>query len=454
MKFKPVVIEKDLKEEQKKFKPMVIEKYVDDGIYDYTPINMRSIVDMATSNAIRNAPDIAMAAATATGTAVAVGGILSTAGVGTPAAIASGTAAASFVASKVVPAGLVGIEFVKAALNAWTMDTAEFNLNKSTKESAVESGTEFSKGMREAVTLGMASSKSEPTNMRMVGNTVGSIMRDFLVVAGMPLPFKQTLTDKLGKDAVNTLMFNAATTVNQSVESYNMNRNNGRTHEDAIDIAKANFVGEGIGSNVGFILLPGMINKLANRFLGHGYSLLNPGVGGVSFGGYDTVKKLAAGMTIDAIESREGREITNDYEVTVGDAMSSVLAGTVFSAGMLGSGKLLGVLAKQASRPFVSVAGKIMRPNYEKDLAVRLSAKIKADAFKTTYNGKFRTDSIEKDMTKDAADTIIAKIRKRLTDDKNPDKISIITEEFEKMPGEYINEKNILSVLEVFNNVH
>lgn len=495
MVYKPFVQE----EEKNTYRPFVQEIEPEHMTWDYSAVTSEDIMDMTKKNIVRNAPEIVGVTSFVTGAVVAGGGtLLSKMPIQS---VAAGKAVGLFVASKLTPLLLTAKEYYRAYSKA--SNPRLFNLENGDVQNVVDNMDEFDKGLVESVSLGTAIARPSESLARDAGKIAGGIARDFILVAGMPIPAQGKLIKKFGADAVNISMFNAAMTVNSGIEEYNISRNTGSSQDDAISLAMARLVGEGAGTTFGFLLLPRMTVSLSKRFLGKGVSGLNPVVGGVSFAGYDTVTKIAANQVVNSIENTQGKEITDKYEISAGDFISSAGVGTLFSGTLWGAGKLLNALGRQA----VNAYGKAMTPNQNKALAdeikkVDVSKPIEAPSVKNTEREMSLLESIRYDQknrdrnylfenmsrsvsNKSLADRMVETAKKQnyvttlngieqpineinFTKDMMNEKINSMRNMIEagatkeealnavvySMPGEYINRKNILGLLEFFENVH
>lgn len=414
--------------------------------FNHTPVTMNQIMETATANVIRNIPEITAVATTASivvGTAAG----LATKGAG----YAPAKAASMIIASKVLPGLMIGAEYLSALWSAKTKPEWQANMEQMTTDEVINSEmSDVKKGMIESMTLGYHVPKGEESVKRVSGNMAGSIIRDYLLIAGIPIPAAAAINAKLGKGAVNEIMLGMAMTINNGVEDYNKAINIGKSQEDAFTIMQSSFVGNGVGSIIGFGLLPRLQNALSKGVFG-GTTILGKLSGGVNLAGYETTRKLTGGLIIDATERIKGKEITNDYDMTMGDGMAMFGAGLLFTAAPWGVGKLV----KAVTYPIRYPAGKVAE-RVRENITIKSTAKGIVNKLKSTFGGsKFNgetQDFLEKDLTKGMMDTIISEISEDIEKGVNKDKA--ISEAFVRLPGEFTNEKNIRSVGEVFKNVY
>lgn len=424
-----------------------IESYVPERTtFDFSPVSSDEIFETATANVIRNIPEIT---AVATGASIAVG---ITAGAMTKGlGYAPSTAAAMFIASKVLPGIMIGSEYISALWKSKTEPAWRANLSQMTTEEVLsEDGmSEFSKGMVESMTLGMAIPKGEETFKRGMGNLSGGIVRDYLVIAGLPIPAKGMMMKRFGQTAVNDTLLAISMTVNNGVEEYNKSINTGNSQDVAYKMGQAAMIGNGVGSIFGFGIAPRLQNKLFKNAFG-GKTVFGKLTGGVNLAVYDTAMKVSGGMVIDGMEAAEGKEITNKYDMTGADALGIFGVGLAFQALPWGAGKILKGMSRVGSYGADKVTAPIKRKLDAKKQSKAMADSIQADYKASTLNGE-NQDILEKDLTKDMIDGIIDDVVRGI--DAGYDKNRVIKEIFKEYPAEYANEKNIRSVEEIFKNV-
>ena len=430
MPFKQEIKTLDLEQQRLSFKQDVESKVVERTTFDFTPVTTKEIFETATANLVRNIPEL-------TGLTVATTASASVLGAG-PVTL--------FVMSKAVPTVAGSLEFINEFMKAKTSEEWEYNLGKSTVKETVENmgDSEFSKGMVESMTLGYVIPKGEETGMRTLGNVSGSIIRDYLVTAGMPIPWGGAIAKKVGKNAVDTGIMSVAMMANNGIEEYNRAVNTGKTQDEAYKLMNASVVGNGAGSAVAFYLIPWMGKSLFKKTFG-GMTLLGKLTGGVNLAGYDTAAKLAGGLVVDEYEKENG-ELTNKYELTYGDAAAIFGVGLGFTAAGWGAGKIAKGIGYAAKYPFG-----LWNEHKMKKEAYKAEADNIKEAYGTSKIDNEDMDMLERDLTKDMVDSIVDEIKAGLQ--MGFSKQFLIKEAFKNKPAEYTNPKNIESIEEIFSNV-
>jgi len=215
--------------------------------------------------------------------------------------------------------------------------------------------------------------------------------------------------------------------------------------EDAIKLGLAEGIGTFVGGNLGFVLMPRILTKISSKMVNGGISGLNPIHGGVTFGGFDAASKITSDSIVSAFEVSEGREISNEYKLTAGGVASSIGGGMLFTGAMWGPGKLISAFGRSA--------GKRMKNSLSRQLkneALLMADEIKAKNTRVRYDGKIMQE-MEQDMPQMIVNSTVDKVEKAISSGKTSKEA--IREEFEKLPGEYLTHKNIISILEYFANV-
>ena len=85
-----------------------------------------------------------------------------------------------------------------------------------------------------------------------------------------------------------------------------------------------------------------------------------------------------------------------------------------------------------------------------KNEALLMADEIKAKNTRVRYDGKIMQE-MEQDMPQMIVNSTVDKVEKAISSGKTSKEA--IREEFEKLPGEYLTHKNIISILEYFANV-
>jgi len=416
--------------------------------WDDTPVSYKDVKDAWKRSTIKNIPSMVGVSAAATvslGTLFALGGAAagSTGGpIGTVAgAIAGATVAKQtslFIASKVIPGIMAGADFLDYMFKA--DNPREFHLTEP-EEDPTSNMSDFDKGIVKSMTAGFVNPEGDDNFSRNAGEMVGSVGRDILAISGVPVP----LLSKIGQEVATTVMFNASMGVAEGFEKYNEVRVMPSEKEDAIKLGLAEGIGTFVGGNLGFVLMPRILTKISSKLINGGISGLNPIHGGVTFGGFDTASKITSDSIVSAFEASEGREITDDYKLTAGSVASSVGGGMLFTGAMWGPGKLLSALGRAGSKRMKNSLSKRM-----KNEALAMADEIKAKNTRVTYDGKIMQE-MEQDMPQMVVNSTVDKVEKAISSGKTSKEA--IREEFEKLPGEYLTHKNIISILEYFSNV-
>ena len=443
--YKQFVEEIDIDEIRSEYKQNVEEQVTERTTFNHTPVTLDEIMETAKANVIRSIPEMTAVATTAS-IAVGIAGAIPSKGAGYPVA----KAASMVIASKVLPGLMIGKEYLSALWGAKTQPAWQANIEQMTTEEVLNSDMgDLEKGMIESMSLGNYVPKGAESGLRTTGNVAGSILRDYLLIAGIPIPAKAAIEAKLGKGAVNEIMLGTAMVINNGVEDYNKAINTGKSQEDAYTMMQASMVANGVGSTIGFGLLPRLQKIFSGGSFG-GRTMFGKLSGGVNLAGYETTRKLTGGLIIDAAERAKGKEITNDYEMTGGDAGAMFAAGTLFSTAPWALGKITKAVFFPVKYPLKKGAERI-----RESVNITRTGKQKAEALKAEYAAStidgVAQDFLEKDLTKGMMDTVMQEIMEDI--EKGVNKEKAIKEAFKRLPGEFTNEKNIRSVEEVFSNV-
>ena len=416
--------------------------------WDDTPVSYKDVKDAWKRSTIKNIPSmvgVSAAATVALGTVFAIGGAAagSTGGpIGTAAgAIAGATAAKQvslFIASKVIPGIMAGADFLNYMFKK--DNPREFHLTEPEEDPTVNM-SDFDKGIVKSMTAGFINPKGDENISRNVGEMAGSVARDILAISGLPVP----AISKVGNEIATTVLFNTSMGVAEGFEKYNEVRVMPDKKEDAIKLGLAEGIGTFVGGNLGFVLMPRILTKISSKMVNGGISGLNPIHGGVTFGGFDAASKITSDSIVSAFEVSEGREISNEYKLTAGGVASSIGGGMLFTGAMWGPGKLISAFGRSA--------GKRMKNSLSRQLkneALLMADEIKAKNTRVRYDGKIMQE-MEQDMPQMIVNSTVDKVEKAISSGKTSKEA--IREEFEKLPGEYLTHKNIISILEYFANV-
>jgi len=449
MPFKPTIEEAPLEPE---FRPTIEEKVVpldQRSIYD-KEVTWEDLVDNAKAVALKNTPAITYTAVAATG-AVTLGSLLLSKGAAaaeTPAIAASTMSTAAFVTSKILPTAMYAFAFGESLF----MSDDEFNRKKITMEEAEDSLSDFDKGLVEAVSLAYVTPEGPDNLNRTAGEFFGSVVRDFLAVQGISIPYKDAIRAKYGKYAPKEIMFSAAMSVNSGVESYNRETEKGTDFDTAVRVGMATTAGYGLGSVFGFKLMPYMTTAVAKYM---GVANLSGSMWGKSvmsgnlFAGFEGARKLSTKLTLEAMDEGEKAE---DFSMTSKEAAQIWFTG--LGLGILGGGaaKAIEATVSILAGATEAVVNKIARFN-----PVKYESKIMGNELRNmfaTVKTERGIDAVinEKIMTKRIADEVKKRIQINL--EKGMDKKKAFQEAMLDLPGEYMNDSNIESLLEVFANVY
>lgn len=443
--YKQFIEEIDIEQEKSEYKQDVEYKTFERTSFNHSPVTFNQIMETAAANTISNIPEMTAVATTAS-MAVGIVGAITTKGAGYPVA----KAASMIVASKVLPGIMIASEYISALWKSKTQPAWQANIEQMTIDEALEMETgDISKGVIESMTLGKYVPKGAESTQRMIGNMAGSIVRDYLLVAGIPIPGKAVIESKLGKGAVNEIMLGVAMTMNNGVEDYNKAINTGKSQDEAYTMQQASMIGNGTGSIIGFGILP-RFQKILSKGAFGGNSMFGKLTGGINLAGYETTRKLTGGLVIDATERAKGKEITNDYEMTMGDGLAMFSMGTLFSAAPWGLGKIVKASTFPIRYPAGKIAERFSESSQTKRAAKDIADNLTASYAKSTLNGEAQ-DFIQRELTKGMVDNLIKEVAEDI--DKGVNKDKAIMEAFRRLPGEFTNEKNIRSISEVFRNV-
>jgi len=419
--------------------------------FNDSPVSFADVKDAWSKELIRNIPAMTGVTAAATAatagafalagaTAGSVGGPVGTAA-GAIAGASAGKATALFVASKVIPGIMAGKDFLKFYF--MKDDPRKFH-SEEAPDNPEEYMDDFDKGLVKSMTLGYVNAGGEDSLARTGGEMAGAVLRDILIVSGLPVP---KLGDFASTEAVTTTYFNMAMGINEGFEKYNEVKDIPSKKQDAIKLGLASGLGHFFGGQAGFVLMPRVMNKIGNKVLEGGISGFNPAVGGATFGSFDAVNNLTADMVVTGFEGLEDREISDEFreKLTPSQLAASIGGGAMFTGALWGPGRLLKALGG-------SVSDKFAKSSYRRNkrLAQSMVEEHVAKQTRTLYKGKPQGEG-KLDMPQAEFDKLVKQIETMIEGGSTPQKA--IAELLPSMPGEYVNDKTVLSLLENFNNV-